>query len=266
MRLRILLEAERTVSLPADHIDALRGVLYRLLGMGNAEYAHELHEAGMGEGPRKLKPFTFSTLRVPRSRRRITGDRVHFAPGPVEWLLASPLETFLRHEVEGLLQIGSRLTIAGATLRLCGIEAIPTPDFSAHTDADGLTIARCTCLTPIVASIPAPDGRPTAYYLRPRDADAFSERVRHNLLKKYALIHGVPPDDDRLTFTFDPAYLARDREGGCKNVTIHACEIKGAFAPFTLAGSPALLTLAWDAGLGEKTGLGFGMIDICGGA
>src|SRR5205807_1817714 len=119
---------------------------------------------------------------------------------------------------------------------------------------------RFTCLTPIVAAVPREDG--STQYLTPADGARLSEAVRRNLLRKHELLYGGPPEDDRLELAFDSDYLARDTHGGTKLVTFKGIQVRGAFAPFTLTGSEALMRVAWDCGLGEKNSAGFGMVEV----
>ena len=259
MRLRVTLDAPRPVTVPIDHYHLMRGVAYRLLGLGNPDLARFLHDDGYAAtgyptpklDGRRYKLFTFSLLRVAPHRRRLAGGNLHITPGPVEWLIGSPREDFLRAHLDGLLG-GTDFTLGGNRLYLREIEALPAPAFT--------SAIRFSCLTPIVASVPSPD-RDTPYYLRPRDSDAFSAAVRQNLLHKYAALHAAPPPaGDALTLTFDPAYLSRHPHGGTKKATLGPIEVVGVQSPLTLTGSPALIETAYECGLGQLNASGFGMI------
>ena len=255
MRLHIRFQLEETAALPIDHNYDLLGLVYRLLATSDEEYASFLHEEGyreQAESAKRSKLFTFSGLRVESSRRRIENGRLLLRPGAVDWLLASPRDDFLTHSATGLLSVGSEVRVGAARLRLEMVEALPQPTFAART--------KFSCLSPIVAARPCPDGK--TYYLRPTDP-LFSEAVRANLLWKHRLLHGgAAPDDDRLDLEFDSAYLADPRHrGGTKLVTFKSIQIVGAFAPFALTGSTALMETAWNCGLGEKNSIGFGMIE-----
>ena len=256
MRLQIHFMLERPVVIPIDHLHALQGLVYRLLGTSDGEYARFLHEEGyrvVGEGRKRLKLFVFSGLRVAASRRRLEGDWLHLAPGPIEWFVSSPREDFLVHSATGLLSVGTQVPLAGASLTVTGVEALPTPTFGERE--------RFTCQTPVVASVALPEGG--TYYLRPSDSAAFSEAVRANLLRKYGLLTGSTPSDDRLQLEFDAGYLADPKHrGGTKLTRFKEIQIVGAFAPFTLSGSPELIRLGWECGLGEKNSAGFGMIEL----
>lgn len=255
MRLLVRFQLDREIALPINHQHHLMGLVYRLLGASDADYAQFLHEEGYrveAGGPKRFKLFVFSTLRVPKGRRRVEGERLRIGPGPVEWLLASPREEFLTHSATGLLTAGTAVQVGDVPLTIAQVEALPTPAFAETT--------RFTCLTPVVASVPREDR--STQYLRPADGEKFSLAVRHNLLRKCELLTGRPPQDDRLTLTFDADYLARHPHGGTKKVTFKGIEIVGAFAPFQLTGSVELMQVAWNCGLGEKNSGGFGMVDV----
>jgi CRISPR-associated endoribonuclease Cas6 len=126
---------DRETALPVDHLHELQGVVYGLLGAADAGYARFLHDRGFTEGDdwRHLKLFVYSGLRVPANRRRIAGDRLFLAPGPVDWYLASPMEEFLTNSATGLLTAGARVDVASAELTIDLIEALPTPDCPENT-------------------------------------------------------------------------------------------------------------------------------------
>ncbi len=247
MRLRIILEAARETTVPINYQEYLTAAVYHLLGTSSADFARFLHDDGyQAEGSAKrFKLFHFGWL---HGRRRVDGQTLRFAPGLVEWRIGSPLPDFLTHCATGLLAAGA-LQVGPATFGISAIETLPAPAFTSAP-------AHFTCLSPIVCALPLPDGR--TRYLRPAD-DEFSEAVRRNLLAKHLALHDAPPTDDTLHLRFDPAYL--ERSPGTKKITYKGIDIVGAFAPFTLSGSPALIQLGYEAGMGEKNASGFGMVE-----
>lgn len=250
MRLLVTLENPRGAAVPVNHQQYLTGVIYVSLARSSADFARFLHDRGyrLGAGPKAFKLFTFSGLRS--RRRRIDGPLMHLDAGPVEWWIASPVPDFLTHCATGLLA-AEALTIHRAVFPIASMETLPAPDFRRGR-------ADFTCWTPIVASVSRPDG--TARYLRPEDGSVFSEAVRANLLRKHQALHGVPPEDDRFRLEFAPDYLAAHR-GGTKKITFKGIDVVGALAPFAAEGSPALLSLGYDCGFGEKNAAGFGMVE-----
>jgi CRISPR-associated endoribonuclease Cas6 len=285
MRLRILLQPSKPVTIPLNYGHQLSSAIYSLIADADAEYASFLHEVGyssagpvtqpvtpmvLGQAgvalqlewelgslpiapvdgmPRRFKLFAFSQLRATKSR--VQGSNLVLLPGPVEWIISSPVEKFVREFASGLLVKGS-LRIGPHEIPVGSIETMPVPEF-------GPTM-RFKCLSPIVASVTEDvNGKRWARYLRPKDP-AFSERVRQNLLGKHLALHGQPPTDDSLTLEFDSDYLTKNR--GTKLVQFKEINIVGAWCPFTLSGSPELIRLGYDCGLGEKNAAGFGMVEI----
>ena len=287
MRLRVNLQLERQTALPINHQHYLTGVVYRFLEQADADYAGFLHEQGYeeqsedepgearveGDAPgetrrphrRRFKLFVFAPLRS--TQRRILDDTLYLGPGAAHWLVSSPVEPFLMNFASGLLAHHG-LPVGRATVPIAGVETLPGPDFGES--------AHFICLSPVVVAVTAPpdapDARfyregaggspgrkPPATYLRP-DNPRFSEGVRRNLLGKYSALYGRRPADDRLTLTFDRDYLSSHK--GTKVITYKDdIRILGAFCPFTLTGSPELITFAYECGLGEKNSIGFGMIE-----
>lgn len=248
MRLRICLENSDGTRMPINYQEWLTAAVYALLATSDADYARFLHEDGYAdEDGRRFKLFTFSWLRG--TRRVVEGDMLRFAPGPLEWQVASPVEDFLTNIAKGLLSAGT-LRVGQTLLSITQIETLPAPALPETT--------AFTCLSPIVAALPLPDGR--TRYLRPSDGNAFSEAVRRNLLRKHRLLHGETPEDDCFNLTFDPLYLARTG-GGTKLITFKGIHVVGAFAPFTLSGSVELMRVGYEAGFGEKNAAGFGMVE-----
>lgn len=254
MRLNIRLMLEREAWLPLNHNELLTGLIYRLLGLSDADYTRFLHDEGYampGEGAKRFKLFTFSLLRVPKWRRCVEGDRLRIAPGPVDWLLSSPLDDFLTHSATGLFAVSQIVQVGTMPLTIAEIRALPDPAFTSPM--------RFTCLTPLVASVPRDDG--STEYLRPTDGDKFSAAICRNLQRKYELLYGGPSEGE-VALAFDEAYLARDRHAGTKLTTFKGIQIRGAFAPLTLTGPAELMEVAWNCGLGEKNSIGFGMVEV----
>ncbi len=249
MRLRVCLDNSAGTRLPINYQEFLTAAVYGLLATSDADYARFLHDDGyQDEDGKRFKLFTFSWLRG--GRRFVDGDTLRFAPGPLEWLIASPVDDFLRHIATGLLASGA-LRVGTAALPITQIETLPAPVLAETT--------RFTCLSPIVAALPLPGGG--TRYLRPCDGDAFSDAVRNNLRRKHHLLHGDMPADDRFVLTFDPAYLERTG-GGTKLITFKGIHLVGAFCPFTITGSVDLMRVGYETGFGEKNAAGFGMVEV----
>jgi len=120
MRLRLCLDNPEGTRLPINYQEWLTATVYSLLAASDTAYARHLHDEGyLTEDGRRFKLFTFSWLRG--SRRTVEGDTLRFAPGPVEWQIASPVEDFVRHLATGLLSAGV-LRVGPALLPITQIE------------------------------------------------------------------------------------------------------------------------------------------------
>lgn len=260
MRIQITLQNERLIRLPIDHYHLLRGAIFDRLERSDPDYARFVHDEGyIAEAgkPHRFKLFTYSALRVPKSNRRFAQGQLEIAPGYVTWVLSSPKEDFLRHEVIGLLAKNDAVTIGGQPFRLIALDGLPDPAFSEHM--------AFTCLTPFVAAVKS-ETHTTPRYLRPADGAALSEAVRVNAVRKYRALHGKEPGRNDLTLTLSQAYLDRDAHGGTKKITLSgsggSIDVIGTLAPLTLKGSPELIQIAYECGLGEKNSSGLGMLEV----
>ena len=256
MRLHISLHLDRTTTIPADHVYELQALIYRFLDRSSPKFARFLHNQGYtSEAPgdaRRFKSFVYCGLRVDKSRRRLQNGELTILPGTVDWFLSSPNEEFLRHLVTGLLCRGENLQVAQARFEVVAASALPTPEFQEQTEY--------SCLSPMVAAVPLPEGG--TRYLLPSDGERFSEAVRANLLQKFAVLMGKPPERSDFRLEFSPKFLNDPSRPNTKLVDFKGTKIRGAFAPFRLTTSPELHCFAYDAGLGEKNSAGFGMIAL----
>ena len=252
MRLHIVLEAEKPVTIPVNYQEYLTAALYGYVATGDHDYATFVHDEGYKAASGKAyKPLTFSWLRVPASRRRIVGDRLQILPGMIDWHVSSPLDEFLRPFASGLLQAG-RLQLGSENFSIAAVEALAEPTIGEN--------ARFTCLSPIVASVKREDG--STQFLRPaEDPDGFSEAIRKNTIAKFKALTGVEPEGTELKLTFDQNYLTANR-GGTKKARFKQTDIIGIMAPFTVTGSPDLIQMGYAAGFGTRGAQGFGYVEV----
>lgn len=260
MRIQITLQNEKFVRLPIDHYHLLRGAIFDRLERSDPDYARFIHDEGYtaeAGKPHRYKLFTYSALRVPKGSRRFAQGKLEIAPGYVTWLLSSPKEDFLRHEVAGLLAKDDSVYVGGQPFRLIALDGLPDPVFSERM--------AFTCLTPFVAAVKS-DTHTTPRYLRPSDGAALSEAVRVNAVRKYRALHGKDSDRTDMTLTLSQTYLSRDAHGGTKKITLPGSggtiDVIGTLAPLTLEGSPELIKIAYECGIGEKNASGMGMLEV----
>lgn len=250
MRIKILIDVAKGLTLPVNYNHHLTGVIYHFLAESNAEYAAFLHNEGYLAGQKRFKLFTFSQLMA--KRRRISGGSIHFSSS-LMWYISSPVERFLTHFADTLLGKG-KLSIGHHQLKVSDVSVPRSPRFQREM--------RFRCLSPIVMStVRQQDGERLMHYCRPDDP-AFSELIRQNLIRKQEAIYGHPIDGDTLRFRFDSDYIGRRQGRVTRLVDYKGIKIKGVMCPFWVSGNPALIQTGYECGFGDKNSAGFGMVEI----
>ena len=250
MRIKIIADVGRGLTLPINYNYLLAGVIYRFLAESDPEYASFLHNEGYLAAEKRFKLFTFSQLMA--ERRRVTGDRIHFG-STLTWLVSSPVERFLSHFADTLLTEG-RLSIGTHDLLLKDVAVPRVPRFRSEMSF--------RCLSPIVmTTVREHNGKPSMYYCMPDDPE-LSELIRQNLLRKHEAIRGRAPHDDTLTFHFDTDYINRRNGRVTRLVDYKGIKIRGVLCPFRVSGSVALIETGYECGFGDKNSAGFGMAEV----
>ncbi len=250
MRIKILIDVSKVLTLPVNYNHQLTGVIYHFLAASNAEYASFLHNKGYLAGEKRFKLFTFSQLMA--KRRIISGGSIHFS-SPLMWCISSPVERFLTHFADTLLSEG-KLSIGQHQLQIRDVSVPRIPRFQREM--------RFRCLSPIVMSTVRQRGEKRSMHYCLPDDPAFSELIRQNLMRKHAAIYGHPPDDDTLKFRFDSDYISRRQGPVTRLVDYKGIKVRGVMCPFRVSGNPALIQTGYECGFGDKNSAGFGMVEI----
>jgi CRISPR-associated endoribonuclease Cas6 len=258
MRIQLSLAPQRKLTeVPLNYAYQLSAAIYKILQRASAEYAAFLHHKGYAApSGRLMKLFTFSKLWIPNVRQRegVLIGRDGF------WYLqvSSPmLEEFVQNFVLGLFT-SNEIAIGGqdchAVFWVEQVDMLPMPEFR--------ETMRFKCLSPITASTAKESEKGLRiYYYRPEDS-WLSEALRKNLLEKYEIIHGHPPENDRLLFRLETSDKPKSRLITIKEGTPAETKIKSFETYFTLEGNPELMRTAWECGLGGHNSQGFGMIEV----
>lgn len=163
---------------------------------------------------------------------------------PIELWVASPLKRFVQELSSGILKKGF-LKIGKEKLEVTQTEFVEPVLRTSGIIAE--------MLSPLVVySTITWDSRSYTYYYSPFE-DRFPELVKNNLRKKYEIVYGQPQDD--LEFNISPEKV---EPNDFKVVMFKDTVIKGWLGRFHLCGSPLLLELALNCGLGSKNSEGFG--------
>ena len=248
--------AER--ELPVNYQYELMSAVYAIFAKADKAYADSLHENGYQVDNKRFKLFCFSELIGPHKgisfnpqtdRLRVNGEYVY-------WQISFMLEDGLRTFVQGLFN-NQTIRIAdkqgGVTFKTVEIQMLPVAEWKPEPMA-------CTTMSSICVSRKC-EGMSTVAYLSPSD-EGYNEALLCGLLERYKAIYGKEYSGERycnLTVVGD--------EPKSKLITIKAgtpqeTRVKGYKCKFNIELPEELFDIAYNCGLGEKCGMGFGMIRI----
>ena len=282
MRIELILENPRPdagAAVPLAYNHTLASCIYQTLAASSADYSEELHDRGVPFQGKHFKLFTFSQLLA--DRRRVVGDRLILFSPIVRWLVSSPVDEFIIHFANGILERGV-VRVRDTQFPVREIRTLPPPTFTSNM--------RFTCLSPITVSthIDVPGLHPLQYC---RLEDGFYEKVAENLRRKHALLTAFSPcpaergegegegpssnpisqqsttasparTNHQLMMTFDPDYVARKQGRIHKLIRYKDTDIFGYLAPFKVEGSPELIRIGYECGFGDGNSKGFGMVEL----
>jgi len=240
MRLFIKLNVNN-LSLPIHYNHYQQALIYNWI---NDEYYQSfLHDVGFKADKSTFKMFTFSKFfgnyNYNQDTKMITfTDKVWFT-------LSSPNDKFLEYIIDKILFTKKYLL----NRQEVQVEDIKYSKFS---PSKGLEVET---KSPITAHVSLKDNDKTkTRYLSPADIE-FNEIIRSNLIRKFKAFYGCEPQDDN--FTIKPS-------DGHLKMTISNYKgfiIKGWEGKFYTNGSPELLKIGYDAGLGARNSMGFGLVE-----
>jgi CRISPR-associated endoribonuclease Cas6 len=241
LRVKIVLDGiNNSLVLPIDYNYIIQGFIYNNISF---ELSSFLHQKGYIHGKRTFKLFNFSRL---FGRFDMAKGSIIFKP-PVYLYIASSDGRFIKEFAESLIKDGKK-EIAGQPVMVNSIEVYPNLKFNRVTGIR--TLAPIT----VYSTLQTRDGRKKTYYYSPFE-DEFSKLIEENLKKKFKVIHHKEPNRRSLTVT----PLKRISE---KIVKYKGTVMKGWMGEFKLEGSPTLMSIAYDTGLGSKNSQGFGMFEV----
>jgi CRISPR-associated endoribonuclease Cas6 len=244
VRLLIVFRGKENFKVPISYNEVLQGFIYRHLHQTIAEF---LHDRGVQYKKRVFKLFTFSRL---LGRLKPDGDVFHVQP-PVSLIVSSPYTEVLQDLAENLLK-NPEVSLAGQSLQVESISVELSPLL------EGPVEIRMLSPVTVYSTLQTPSGKKKTYYYNPKEEE-FSLLLRENILKKYRAFYGREPEGTE--FIIEPLRVSKRDE---KIVTYKGFVIKGWMGRYRLDGSPELLRLAYDAGLGAKNSQGFGCFEVVG--
>lgn len=243
MRMVITLEfVDKFFILPIDYNHIIQSFIYRNI---SSELASFLHERGYTYGKRSFKLFTFSRL---FGEFKLNKENIEFR-SPVRLYIASAETRFIQELAETLLK-SKNIKLGKQSVEISSIEISPNKNFGRE-----VLIKTLSPIT-VYSTLHTKDGKKKTYYYFPYEKE-FSELIFKNLKKKFKLVYGKEPG--RRELLIEPL----DRKSISQRIVKYKGTIvKGWMGRFRLKGSPDLISLGYDTGLGSKNSQGFGMFEV----
>ncbi|MEM3829323.1 MAG: CRISPR-associated endoribonuclease Cas6 [Conexivisphaerales archaeon] len=239
MRILITLESPATVSLPVNYNYFLTSMIYRNLPQSFAF----IHDNGYAYEKRKFKFFTFSWL---QGHYSFKGNTL-LMDGKISFIFSSPIDTLAKDMAKSILSENS-VAIGNVILNVESVNILPDPDFSSEMYVK--------MLSPVTmySTLKTAEGKKKTYYYSPFEKE-FSQLIEKNILKKYKALNGKENNNPRFLVT--PIGRQKEVFTNYKGTVVRAWN-----GIFKMEGSPDLMKLAYDAGIGGKNPEGFGCFDV----
>lgn len=242
MRLKVILRFPIPLWLPWNYPEWLRGLAYTAIARGLPQLAHRLHEEGWADpGGRRYKPLTYSWLQGLQP----SGNGLR-ADGAATWWISSPLAAVVEALALGLL-LEPEVRLGPYPALVERVEVTPEPALEGPVTF--MTLSPITISTGERRA----DGKLVKRYLSPEEP-AFAQALAENLRRKAVAFYGREPQGE-VEIQAHPPYRS-------KLIRIHDTDIRGWLLTLTVAGDPELIRLGYEAGLGEHTASGFGMVEV----
>jgi len=232
------------VKLPIYYNEYVQASIYHNL---DKDLASLLHDQGVPEGKRRLKPFTFSRL---IGSCRTEGGHITFS-GPVTLVVASPMVPFLESLTRHLVNAGT-IRLGSTVLYLEAVEVRSRPEYRSPV------LVRALSPITVYSTLQKPGGGKKTYYYSPFE-EGFESLLLQNLRRKARVWYGheVPTDG---------ASVKPFRVTGKDHhvVLYKGTVVKGWTGTYELHLPEPYFYLALDAGLGAKNSQGFGCVEVWG--
>ena len=235
MRVKTTLRGKGLI--PFNYNLALAGAVYGPIKRVDPDLAYDIHSST------GYKFFTFSWLQVPQGKTNRKGILVD---GQAHFFVSSPVTRIITAFIEGILD-RPVARIGGTSLHVETVEVLPQPQFNG-------TAVFSTLSPIIVRTAEEENGNLRVVDLYPTNP-RFYENLKNNLIKKYKKLY----NKERTNIDFSKPTFAKPVRIKIKD-TFH----RASHMTFEAIGDTELLKLGYEAGLGGKNSMGFGMVKVKG--
>ena len=242
IRLRIVLKSKKgKLRIPFNYNHILSAIVYNKIY--DLELAQKLHSS------QSYKFFTFSNLHIHKFKP--IKDGLLSQNGKIDFTISSPDDYLIKSLVEGFLE-DLTVDFIGEALLVEKVELLPSPEFTDKINVE--------TLSPVIARTKKEvDGELKTWDLAPSE-EQFYRSLENNLINKYKEFNKIEETDKKVTISSEMRRVKRKRIAIDKKdqKTFH----RAYMLDLVLEGDIELIKFAYDAGLGEKNALGFGMVKI----
>lgn len=239
MRLKITLKGNDNLKIPYNYNYSLSSLIYNKIADSNL--AKKIHSSS------SFKFFTFSQLYI--YQKKFNENSIIAKDGIISFYLSSPSGTLIKNFAQGFLK--NEVEFLNKKMNVMNVEMLKTPDFDNKTTFNTISPI-------IIRSKREINGEIKIWDLPP--SDDFFRGIESNLIKKYCTFNKIDNIDNHINICSEMANVKRKRISINKGLktTYH----RAYMLDLILEGDVDLIKFAYDAGLGEKNSMGFGMVEL----
>lgn len=237
--------------LPINYQYELSASIYKILSRSDISYSEWLHENGFVTDNKRFKLFTFSHLNIPHFKNDKEQQRLILESDVVEWHISFLPEKSTQQFIEGVFmeqrfQIGDKISVVDFFIK--EVQIVPPIRYKQEMCFD--------TISPICIS-----HRKTADktdYLHPTDPK-FSKGLLTGVLARYKALYGKEFNTP-ITYSFMLLSTPKSTLIKIKSDTPQQTYVRGYRFKFKISLPEELMKVMYEAGIGEKNSLGFGMV------
>ncbi|MCX8112405.1 MAG: CRISPR-associated endoribonuclease Cas6 [Bacteroidia bacterium] len=245
MRLQIGFSAKHPLFLPWRYPELLMGLFYRWLNQANLALGMQLHARGWVAEGHRYKLYTFSWLQAKALQAETAGLRL---TPPLYWQVSSPVSALIEAFTQGIWR-DPKVTLGRMPLQVETVEVLPEP----LPDRSPVRVRTLSPITISTVEMQESWSKGRKVFLTPQDS-AFSRILGENLRRKAQVLGLSISVSDEVVFL---PLRVRSRL-----VHVHGTQVRAYEGLFLYEGPLSLFRVGYQAGFGERSGQGFGMIEI----
>ncbi|MDI6701295.1 MAG: CRISPR-associated endoribonuclease Cas6 [bacterium] len=244
MRVRLkFISDKNNITLPVHYNYLLQGFIYDHL----SEFLrNKIHNKGFNFEKKIFRFFTFSKI---FGNFKIVEKNIIFNKEIYFWI-SSPINDILNSFASHLIK-QKILKLGNEYLILTSIEVPLEKEIKEELKVK--TLSPITTYTTLYGQ----NNKKKTYFYSPYEKE-FSDFLEKNIKDKYFAFFGEKENINDLKFEIKPLYVSKKNE----HIIIYKNTVIKAWSGiYTLKGTPSLLKLAYDTGIGSKNSQGFGMFE-----